>query len=68
MAFSDKGDVTKVETPIEVNITVAGSDPTGINSLNAEDSNEPAFNLAGQKVSNNYKGIVVKRGYKYVAR
>ena len=37
---------------------------TGIESLNADDSNEPAFNLAGQKVSKNYKGIIVKNGKK----
>ena len=28
------------------------------------DSNEPAFNLAGQKVGKNYKGIIVKNGKK----
>ena len=43
---------------------VAISASTGINALNADDSNEPAFNLAGQKVSKNYKGIIVKNGKK----
>lgn len=51
---------------VTFNITEAGA--TGINSLNAEDSNEPAFNLAGQKVSNNYKGIVVKNGKKAIVK
>ena len=44
--------------------TVAISASTGINALNADDSNEPAFNLAGQKVGKNYKGIIVKNGKK----
>ena len=41
---------------------------TGINSLNADDSNEPAYNLAGQKVGKNYKGIVVKNGKKTLVK
>lgn len=44
--------------------TVAIGASTGINALNADDSNEPAFNLAGQKVGKNYKGIIVKNGKK----
>jgi hypothetical protein len=49
-----------------INVTVTSA--TGINSLNAEDSNEPAFNLAGQQVSKNYKGIVVKNGKKAIVK
>ena len=48
-----------------IKVTVAA---TGINSLNADDSNEPAFNLAGQKVGKNYKGIVVKNGKKTIVK
>ena len=41
---------------------------TGINDVNAENIviNTPAYNLAGQKVGNNYKGIVIKNGRKYI--
>jgi hypothetical protein len=42
--------------------------PTGINSLNAADSNAPVYNLAGQQVGKNYKGIVVKNGKKAIVK
>lgn len=47
---------------------VVTDDATGINSLNADNSNEPAFNLAGQQVGKNYKGIVVKNGKKTLVK
>jgi len=49
-------------------ITVNGGVPTGINSLNAEENGGAAFNLAGQKVDKNYKGIVVKDGKKVIVK
>ena len=54
---------------VQIGIQV-GEDPlpTGINSLNADNSNEPAFNLAGQQVGKNYKGIVVKNGKKTLVK
>lgn len=30
--------------------------------------NSPAYNLSGQRVSSNYKGIVVRNGKKYIVR
>lgn len=44
-------------------------DPTGINSA-VVDSNvsSAAYNLAGQRVSNSYKGIVVKNGKKFIVK
>lgn len=44
-------------------------DPTGINSA-VVDSNvsTAAYNLAGQRVSNSYKGIVVKNGKKFIVK
>ena len=46
-----------------------GSD-TGINSVvnNGTVSNGATYNLAGQRVSGDYKGIVVKNGKKYLAK
>jgi hypothetical protein len=52
----------------DVSFTVTEKNATGINSLNVEDSNEPAFNLAGQQVGKNYKGIVVKNGKKAIVK
>ena len=65
--FSNKGAVYKDKEWDDFQIGIqVGEDPlpTGINSLNADNSNEPAFNLAGQQVGKNYKGIVVKNGKK----
>ena len=52
----------------DASFTITAGEGTGIESLNAEDSNEPAFNLAGQKVSKNYKGVIVKNGKKAVLK
>ena len=41
------------------------NDATGIHSLNADlNSNETIYNLAGQRVGKNYKGIVIENGKK----
>lgn len=41
---------------------------TGIANINADsdDANAPAYNLAGQRVNANAKGLVIKNGKKYV--
>lgn len=44
-------------TPVEV-------DKTGISTIKNEVAKSAIFNLAGQKVSNNFKGIIVKDGKK----
>lgn len=41
---------------------------TGINAVKAENANAAAFNLAGQKVAENYKGVVIKDGKKVVIK
>lgn len=46
---------------------VRGGTPTGISNVEASASAKTAtFNLAGQQVSESYKGIVVKNGKKYL--
>ncbi len=46
-----------------------GSDlPTAINEVENNNVDAAAFNLAGQRVSSNYKGIVVKNGKKAVVK
>ncbi len=56
-------------------LTLEEATPTGINgaSLNdnvemINDNDAPAYNLAGQKVGKNYKGIVIKNGKKVVVK
>ena len=39
---------------------------TGINTITVEDSDEPAYNLAGQKVNSHYKGLVIRNGKKVI--
>lgn len=45
---------------------------TGINSAVAEvesaDADAPAYNLAGQKVGDNAKGIIIQNGKKYIRK
>ena len=47
-----------------------GTDPSGINNVTTGVKNSSAaiYNLSGQRVSNEYKGIVVKSGKKYVVK
>ena len=49
---------------------VRGGTPTGISNVEASASasakSSTLYNLAGQKVSESYKGIVVKNGKKYL--
>lgn len=43
------------------------SGDTGISALNAElNTNAPRYNLAGQKVAENYKGVVIQNGRKMI--
>ena len=37
-----------------------------VNAFNQDDQNAPVFNLAGQQVSNGFRGIVVKNGKKFI--
>lgn len=44
------------------------NEATGINKIenDSNSSNMPVYNLAGQRVNNSYKGIVIKEGKKYL--
>lgn len=57
------------------NVTINGgvapwTDTTGIGSVeaSADAADSAAYNLAGQKVGNDYKGIVVKNGKKFIQK
>lgn len=47
---------------------MAAGGTNGINAVKAEAQNAVAYNLAGQKVSAQYKGVVVKNGKKVVLK
>lgn len=51
-------------------ITYEQEVPTAIDAIKAADAddNAPMYNLAGQKVSNSYKGVVIKNGRKVVMK
>lgn len=42
----------------------------GVNGINADklDTNAPVFNLAGQRVNNSFKGVVIQNGKKFINR
>lgn len=44
--------------------------PTGINAVETDEKNadEPAYNIAGQRVGKDYRGIVIVKGRKYIRR
>ena len=62
-------DVNAVEkrtaTECKANLTVGG---TGINSINAEDSKAPVYNLSGQRVSKAQQGVFLQNGKKVAVK
>ena len=56
-------------TKCTVTVDKSNGTTTSINSLEQHfDSSMPAYNLLGQPVSGNYKGIVIQNGKKYLLR
>ena len=50
-------------------ITATVTPPTGIEALTIDtDANAPMYNLAGQRVDKDYKGVVIKNGKKVVVK
>ena len=58
--------ITFNEETKEVNATVTA--PTGIANIKAEAAQGKLYNVAGQKVSANYKGIVIVNGKKVLMK
>lgn len=55
--------------PVTVNATFKQSTPTGVDNLNVEQQqNGKRYNLMGQPVGNDYKGIVIENGVKKIMR
>lgn len=58
----------ETETSDAYTFTVTRSVPTAVESINAEQEDGAIYNVFGQKVDENYKGIVIKNGKKYIQR
>ena len=58
------GKIVKELAPISAPV------PTGINNITTEatDADAPVYNLSGQRVGKNAKGVLVKNGKKYVVK
>ena len=58
------GNIIKELAPISAPV------PTGINNITTEatDANAPVYNLSGQRVGKNAKGVLIKNGKKYVVK
>ena len=61
-------DESKMNTVTEATFAVTVGGATGINGINADENDGAAYNLAGQKVGKNYKGILVKNGKKTLVK
>ena len=59
-----KDDVVTPELAQNGKILTVESGGTGINNVKANAENAVRYNLAGQKVSNDYKGVVIENGKK----
>ena len=74
VAFNVKANVTYMALTPKSQLGLYGfsftpSDNTGISSLKSEDnSNAPIYNLAGQKVSDEYKGLIIQNGKKSIKK
>lgn len=53
---------------IMVDGVMEGNEATGIQSANYKAMTSGAYNLSGQKVNDNYKGVVVKNGRKVIVK
>lgn len=63
---------TGVPSDAKARLAFFDDETTGINAMDNEqltiDNNAPIFNLAGQRVSKNYKGVVIQNGKKYIQK
>lgn len=63
--FSDKAAVASYQDDFSTEIEVGGD---GINSINAEDSKAPVYNLSGQRVSKAQQGVFIQNGKKVAVK
>jgi hypothetical protein len=62
--------ITFMQEGARLEVTVTQGKATGINvtTKTVKTSNTPMFNLAGQRVNKDYKGLVVKDGNKFIVK
>ncbi len=67
ISFTNKGQQLCYVIKIDI---ITGSETTGIQSVKSEtiDLNAPMYNLAGQKVAEGYKGVVIQNGVKRIQK
>ncbi|MDO5446918.1 MAG: hypothetical protein Q4F34_03970 [Prevotellaceae bacterium] len=61
-----KAYIDATSIPTEGKLEISFDEPTGINSVNAITDNKAIYNLQGVRVSENYKGVVIMNGKKYI--
>ena len=65
IGFSDKSANATAQDDFTFNIEVGG---TGINSINADDSKAPVYNMAGQRVGKAQQGVFIQNGKKVAVK
>ena len=66
--YKDKeGNITPEIAQYGIIISINGQESANLNAISVDtDANAPAYNVAGQRVNDNFKGIVVKKGKKVI--
>lgn len=58
-----------VGAPANLNVVFGEEEATDIENISEhDDANAPIYNVLGQRVDENYKGIIIKNGRKYLVR
>lgn len=65
IGFSDKSANATAQDDFSFEIEVGG---TGINSINADDSKAPVYNMAGQRVGKAQQGVFIQNGKKVAVK
>ena len=63
-----KNDVVTPEVAQNGKILTVNGQSTGITVVKAAQAEAPLYNLAGQRVDANYKGVVIKNGQKMIQK
>ena len=67
-AFVYKSSDTIAATWEVKNVKVTGNANTAIQAVNADRQEGIRYNLSGQRVSDNYKGVVIENGKKMIVK
>lgn len=61
-------DARSIADAEEIKVNLQVGEGTGINGINAADSNAPIYNVAGQRVSKAQKGVFIQNGKKVAVK